>query len=250
MTSTTSPDECPIVELRRYTLHPGRRDALVELFEREFIETQEARGIRVLGQFRELDEPHRFIWLRGFASMSERAAALPAFYGSEVWARHRDAANATMIDSDDVFLLQPAWPGAGLPHTPGRRAAPGQGATLPPGLVDATVFPLAGPPDAPPDPQLLALVRGPMTQCLRAGGARAIGWYLTHPGPNNYPRLPVRQGEQVLAGVALFDDAQAFQRFADSGTWARDVSPLLRPFLQGAVQTMRLAPTPRSAWHA
>jgi hypothetical protein len=29
----------PITELRRYTLHPGRRDELIELFDREFVET-------------------------------------------------------------------------------------------------------------------------------------------------------------------------------------------------------------------
>ena len=42
----------PIVELRQYTLHPGRRDTLVDLFERAFLDTQEAAGIAVLGQFR------------------------------------------------------------------------------------------------------------------------------------------------------------------------------------------------------
>ncbi len=29
---------CPVVELRQYTLHPGKRDILIELFDREFIE--------------------------------------------------------------------------------------------------------------------------------------------------------------------------------------------------------------------
>ena len=28
---------CPIVELRQYTLHPGKRNVLIELFEREVI---------------------------------------------------------------------------------------------------------------------------------------------------------------------------------------------------------------------
>src|SRR5207248_9892330 len=41
---------CPIVELRQYTLHPGKRDVLIDLFEREFIETQEAVGSKVIGQ--------------------------------------------------------------------------------------------------------------------------------------------------------------------------------------------------------
>ena len=33
-----------IVELRQYTLLPGKRDVLVDLFEAEFVESQEARG--------------------------------------------------------------------------------------------------------------------------------------------------------------------------------------------------------------
>jgi hypothetical protein len=50
------PHEDQVVELRQYTLHAGRRDELIELFEREFIETQEALGMRVIGQFRDLDD--------------------------------------------------------------------------------------------------------------------------------------------------------------------------------------------------
>lgn len=99
------PQEPAVVELRQYTLHPGRRDTLIALFEREFIETQEALGLRVIGQFRDLDDPDRFIWLRGFSDMSARRRSLAAFYDGPVWAAHRDAANATMVDSDNVRLL-------------------------------------------------------------------------------------------------------------------------------------------------
>ncbi len=64
---------CPIVELRQYTLHPGRRDALIDLFDREFVESQEALGMKIIGQFRDLDNPNRFVWLRGFRDMPSRA---------------------------------------------------------------------------------------------------------------------------------------------------------------------------------
>src|SRR5258708_2755078 len=57
---------CPIVELRQYTLHPGKRDVLIDLFDREFVESQEALGIKVIGQFRDVGNPNRFVWLRGF----------------------------------------------------------------------------------------------------------------------------------------------------------------------------------------
>lgn len=96
-----------IVELRRYTLHPGRREELIELFEREFVESQEAVGAQVVGTFRDVREPDRFVWIRAFADMTVRLQALRAFYGGPVWRAHREAANATMIDSDDVHLLEP-----------------------------------------------------------------------------------------------------------------------------------------------
>src|SRR5262245_46474960 len=98
---------CQVVELRQYTLHPGQRDVLIELFDREFVESQESQGMTVIGQFRDLDNPDRFVWLRGFRNMAERAEGLKAFYTGPVWKAHREAANATMIDSDNVLLLRP-----------------------------------------------------------------------------------------------------------------------------------------------
>lgn len=47
-----APNACNVVELRRYALRPGKRDTLVELFDSEFVETQEAEGMCILGQFR------------------------------------------------------------------------------------------------------------------------------------------------------------------------------------------------------
>src|ERR1700761_6721111 len=101
MSSLTVTDALAVLELRQYTLHPGMRDTLIALFEREFVEPQEAVGARIVGTFRDLDDPDRFVWLRGFADMAARADALGAFYGGPAWQAHRDTANATMVDSDD-----------------------------------------------------------------------------------------------------------------------------------------------------
>ncbi|MCK9368342.1 MAG: NIPSNAP family protein [Metallibacterium scheffleri] len=81
MTSETNPVAAGVLELRQYTLHPGRRETLIELFEREFVHTQEALGIALPGLFRDLDDDDRFVWLRGFPDMSTRAKALAAFDG-------------------------------------------------------------------------------------------------------------------------------------------------------------------------
>ena len=94
-----------IVELRQYTLLPGQREVLIELFEREFVESQEELGMRVLGSFRDLDREDRFVWLRGFEDMRTRLRGLTAFYGGPVWAEHGPLANSTMSEFDDVLLL-------------------------------------------------------------------------------------------------------------------------------------------------
>ena len=103
----------PIVELRQYTLHPGRRDTLIDLFEREFLDTQEAAGMRVLGQFRDLDAPDRFVWLRGFEDMASRRASLEAFYDGPAWRAHRDA--PVDLDFLEFFAaeLHPSFAAAG-----------------------------------------------------------------------------------------------------------------------------------------
>ena len=99
---------CAVVELRQYALQPQRFDPFARLFEREFIEPQEAAGITVIGQFRNLDDPDRFVWLRGFADMPSRARALETFYGGALWKSLRDEANANFVDTDNVLLLRPA----------------------------------------------------------------------------------------------------------------------------------------------
>ncbi|MFF2074748.1 NIPSNAP family protein [Kitasatospora sp. NPDC058162] len=155
-----------IVELRQYTLHPGARETLIELFEREFVTGQEAVGITLGGRFRDLDDPHRFVWLRAFPDMAARRRALEAFYGGPVWRAHRDVANATMVDSDDVLLLR----GPGF---------------LPPRGVH----------------EVLATVCHPDPTGFDAYAARHLGpahaLHRTEHAENDFPALPVRTGEDV-----------------------------------------------------
>jgi len=39
-----------MLELRQYRLKPGLRDVLIDLFDRYFIESQEALGMTIVGQ--------------------------------------------------------------------------------------------------------------------------------------------------------------------------------------------------------
>ena len=120
--TTTEHTSTNLIELRQYLLHAGQRDTLIDLFDREFVETQEAVGMDVLGQFRDPQRPDYFVWLRGFPDMTARHESLTAFYDGPVWAKHQDVANATMIDSDNVMLLRAVTEDDALPaHRPNQR---------------------------------------------------------------------------------------------------------------------------------
>ena len=64
-----------------------------------------------------------------------------------VWEAHRVAANATMIDSDNVLLLRSACPASGFPNKSGDRRPAGATRTSE-GLLVATVYYLDEPEDA------------------------------------------------------------------------------------------------------
>ena len=236
--------DCNLIELRQYTLHPGQRDVLIDLFDREFVETQEAVGMSVMGQFRDLGAADRFVWLRGFPDMRSRAQSLGAFYGGPVWQTHREAANATMVDSDNVLLLRPAWPGAGISMR-GRARSSGAVRMALPGLLEVSIFPLRAPAASP----LLHLCREVMTPVLHRAGAEVLGWYVTELTPNDFPRLPVREGVPVLVVFAMFDVRASVDAFAQGGAWAREVQPRLAQWLERPAEVHRLVPTARSAIH-
>jgi hypothetical protein len=168
-----------IYELRQYTLHPGRRDTLIELFEREFVESQEALGMRLVGTFRDLGDPDKFVWVRGFPDMPSRAQALSDFYYGPVWRTFSKEANATMIDSDDVLLLRP------VVDFPVARPESG-------GLISVRIGPLPAP--SVPDDVLAALE--------------------TINVENTFPALPVREGEELYVWFRRGDVPGATLRLA------------------------------------
>ncbi|HEX6966405.1 MAG TPA: NIPSNAP family protein [Gemmatimonadaceae bacterium] len=232
------------VELRQYALHPGQRETLVELFDHEFVETQEAVGIEVIAQFRDIDRSDVFTWLRGFPDMASRAVSLRAFYDGPVWARHRDAANATMISSDNVWLLRPARPGSGFTIAGGR---PPIGArAIPAELVVATIYTLT----ASAAPTFAEWFEREMTPRLVAAGGRPIASFETEPSVNTYPRLPVREGEHAFVWFARFTDTAAYDRhletLAADREWTRRVRPATMQRLAAPTETWRLTPTARS----
>jgi quinol monooxygenase YgiN len=234
---------CMVIELRQYTLHPHKRDVLIDLFEREFIESQEAHGMRLVGQFRDLGNPDRFVWLRGFAGMPQRAQALQGFYDGPVWQAHRNTANATMIDAGNVLLLKPARADRGFAVD--ARALPPRDATaIPGGLVETRIHYL----DAAPTPAQLELIES-ARPLLQAAGAMPLATLVTESAENTFPRLPVREGEHVVAWFSQFRDRDAHDRYLAtldaSPAWRRIEGALLRDAPRGA-DVLLLEPTARS----
>lgn len=231
-----------VIELRQYTLHAGQRDVLIEMFEREFVESQEIFPMRLIGLFRDLDRSDRFVWLRGFEDMSTRTEALAGFYGGPVWKSHRDAANTTMIDSDNVLLLRPFGPETGFPDAP---LPAGDAAQRERGVVEARLlYAASDAPAAQVEPVVAALDEA----LAKAGGTR-LAVLVSEGAPNNFPRLPVRGGEHVLAWFAALPDEAARTCFrnalAESPAWIRAES-MLTAGAPRAPEALRLAPTARS----
>jgi hypothetical protein len=235
---------CAVLELRQYTLHPGKRDVLIDLFEREFVESQEALGIELVGTFRDLGDPDRFVWIRGFPDMPSRAKSLQAFYFGPVWQAHRETANATMIDSDNVLLLRPAGADAGFAQPTAPRAPVGA-AARPGSRVLATIYYF----DAPVDDTFRQFFDRDLTPALAQAGLPPIARLETEPAENTFPRLPVRTGEHVFVWFARFHDAAALEsaqaRLAASPAWTA-LQPKLEKALKSPPERLVLEPTARS----
>ena len=239
----------PIVELRQYTLHPGKRDVLIDMFDAHFIEPQEAAGIEVIGQFRNLDDPNKFVWLRGFPNMEVRARALTEFYFGSVWKQFRSAANETIIDNDNVLLLRPVHPESSFVlERNGRRSAGSRGDGK--GLIVATIYHLD--PTQKKQADFVAFFEGKVAPLLRRAGAPVIASFVPELAANNFPGLPVREGEHVFVWFARFGDAAAFGRFnatlAATPAWRDSVAVELSSMVREP-QTLRLKPTARSLLH-
>jgi hypothetical protein len=224
----------PIIELRQYLLRRGKRDELIELFDREFVETQEALGARVVGQFRDVDRPNHFVWLRGFVDHETRHDALASFYGGPVWREHGRAAAATMIDSDDVHQLR------AIERLMIRRASDrdrlGDGGAV---LILVTHR---------RSHDHDSLIRHHLIPTVEEVGLRTVGLYTTDPTENTYAALPVRRSN-VLVWVAAGENLDAVDDAAEQVSLAR--RELARNTTTGGldevlIDVLRLEPTARS----
>lgn len=177
--------------------------------------------------------------------MPSRAQELTDFYGGPVWKAHRQVANTTMIDSDNVLLLHPASPGSGFSLA--NRKRPGVGATETRNdLIVATIYYF----NPPVDPSFIEFFEKTLRPALTDSGASVLAYFVTEHSENTFPTLPVREGENVFVWFTRFDDSAAYQRHLAeldrSSRWRDEISKELARRLKQVPEILKLSPTSRS----
>ena len=219
-----------LFELRNYSTRPGRRDALVDLFERHFLDAYEAAGARVVGTFMNQRDPDRWVWIRAFADNRARGEALDGFYRSPEWLARRAAANDTIADISDALLLRLRF---------GEFAslrAPDGDSGQPASVVECLRwFPREG-----QAARLADRVLADLVPLLARLGAIAAAVLESVALPNSYPRLPLREDAAVVV-LTRYADAMSCQAALAS----RDRSAAWRQAIDGID---RLAVRPLEAW--
>jgi hypothetical protein len=185
-----------LFELRSYLAQPGQRDALIGMFEDTFLDAYQAGGTRIVGTFRSLDHPDRWVWLRAFPDAASRGARLRNFYDGETWKRNADACNATIYDVGAAWLLRETAPG-GFDSV----CAAAHGSQASPAVYVVAIRTL--PRGAPP------------------GAATLISDH----SENSYPRQAVH-AENVCVTIGRFESRAAYESAAPDFTGAIDVMVL------------------------
>ena len=95
-----------IVEVRSYRIKPGRRDEFVRLFETRAVPALRAHGMKIIGPLLDVENPNKFVFLRGFPSLEERDRMKAEFYEGELWKNELEGIAMPMLDSYDVILCE------------------------------------------------------------------------------------------------------------------------------------------------
>ena len=230
-----------LFELRRYLAVPGRREELISMFEAHFLDAYERAGAVILGTFRDLDHPDRWVWIRAFANEAGRDAALEGFYGGETWVSRAAACNATIADASDARLLGAAT--GGVLRRPPPRPAAGAG-TAPGSVVEVGLYETEAGGAAP----FAGAYAAELAPALESIGAAAVGTLVTAEGVKADPRRPVRP-EACFVAIHRFGSTGTHEAFRRAREASPDGRAKRERFERRArsVETWRLAPTERSA---
>ncbi|AXT36771.1 hypothetical protein D1820_11240 [Phaeobacter sp. LSS9] len=95
-----------IIEIRRYRLHPGKREAFIDIFERVNRPALRDAGMLVFGPMRDLEDPDVVHWMRAFATLSDRERIKDDFYDGPVWLKELEPQVMPLIAHFEASVLE------------------------------------------------------------------------------------------------------------------------------------------------
>ena len=198
------------VELRVYSAKAESRDRFLDYFEEHYLESQEVLGMRIWGQFRDLETPTHFVWVRGFRDMEQRKEGLARFYTSPMWQETSIEVGKMLAGpARHVHFLEPVSKkhrfADDLRRPPLMAEEPERER---PGHVVAQVFEIG---DRSYDEVVATLEQSHIPAWCDAG-ASSLGLFRTNQEPNNFPALSVLDEEVVVwfftvSGRSVYDAA-------------------------------------------
>lgn len=95
-----------ILEIRHYTLKPGRREEFIRFFEQSNRGALRDAGMLVFGPLRDLENDNKVHWMRAFTSMEEREKLKGDFYEGPVWNKRIEPVAMPIIDHYEAELTE------------------------------------------------------------------------------------------------------------------------------------------------
>ncbi len=192
------------LELRVYRAQEGQRDSFLAYFEDNLLETQEAHPMRIWGEFRDVQNEHQFVWMRGYRTMGERLESLQGFYFGPVWAEKGPEVMQSLFDGRVIaYLLEPMREGSGFSALPGREPAGGER-----GVIGVEIYVLEG---GERDAVVEHLHSVALAHHEKCGGV-TLGLFETSDEQNNFPMLQHNEDQHVIVWVGSYASAEAFDR--------------------------------------
>jgi hypothetical protein len=113
-------------------------------------------------------------------------------------------------------------------------------------LIVATIYYF----DSPVTDDFIAFFEDTLKPTLTDAGASILAYFVTEDSQNTFPRLPIREGENVFAWFSTFRDEASYMEhqaaLSKSQRWLDEVSRNLKRWLKRDPEVLKLSPTERS----
>ena len=95
-----------IVEVRSYRIKAGQREEFIDFFEKRSIPALQSHGMKIIGPLVDLENPNKFVFLRGFPTLEDFHRMKDEFYGGDLWKNELEQIAMPMLESYDVTLCE------------------------------------------------------------------------------------------------------------------------------------------------